>query len=138
MKTREELQQWALSLSPGDEVVWHSWYDRSNRLMRVLTVKKVTPTGIVRTDDGDYKLNKWSGEVSGVGSTSGYISPAEGADHSEAKANMARIKEDYRRMVFVRRVKSVLSGLAGGTTPLSYEMAVELARVIDECAVTNK
>ena len=106
--------------------------------MRVLTVKKVTPTGIVRTDDGDYKLNKWSGEVSGVGSTSGYISPAEGADHSEAKANMARIKEDYRRMVFVRRVKSVLSGLAGGTTPLSYEMAVELARVIDECAVTNK
>lgn len=51
--TQEEANAWVASLKPGDIVVYQ--YYRDNR---ILHIKKVTPTGIIRTQEGmSFKLS---------------------------------------------------------------------------------
>lgn len=50
--TQEEAQAWVASLEPGDVVVHQFYCDES-----VLHIKKVTPSGIIRTQEGlSFKL----------------------------------------------------------------------------------
>lgn len=52
--TREELQAWVAALKPRDVVIHKRWYDDLSKL----AVKKVTPSGIVRTEGGaSFKLS---------------------------------------------------------------------------------
>lgn len=51
--TQEEAKAWALSLKPGDAVVHQFYHDD-----RILHIKKVTPSGIIRTQEGpSFKLS---------------------------------------------------------------------------------
>lgn len=71
--TREENEAWVTSLKPGDVVIHKRW----NKYLRLLHVKKVTPTGIIRTEEGNsFKISNWSGMVRGYGSTDGELAPA--------------------------------------------------------------
>lgn len=70
--TQEETKAWVASLKPGDVVVHQFFHDN-----RILHIKKVTPTGIIRTREGPSFKFCYGGSVDCCGEKySGWIVPA--------------------------------------------------------------
>ena len=74
--TKEDALTWVFSLKPGDKVIYtNSMHDTP---VGILTVKNVTPTGIVRTEENEsFRQNHYSSSacVSGYGKSIGRIIP---------------------------------------------------------------
>ena len=86
--TKQEIAAWAAALKPGDQVIEvGTFYTGSpgENAVGVLTVEKVTPSGIIRTSGGDYKIGKYDHYPRGYGQTTGQIIP-----YTEEKAVQAR------------------------------------------------
>lgn len=93
--TREESEAWVASLKPGDVVIHKRWYNH----LCTLRVKKVTASGIIRTEEGySFKISNWSDMVRGYGSTDGDLVPATEELISLAeKQQKERERENERR-----------------------------------------
>lgn len=70
---------------------------RWNNYLRLLHVKKVTPTGIIRTEEGSFKISDWGGMVIGYGSTDGDLVPATDELISLAKKQQKEREEEKER-----------------------------------------
>lgn len=83
--TREETLAWAKSLKQGDKVIKVTGIIEKHYY--VLEVLRVTPSGIVRTTNGEsYYQNSWNSAIVGRGYTIGEIIPV--TDELLEKANM--------------------------------------------------
>lgn len=91
--TRDEANAWVASLKPGDVVIQKRWIHD----LYILHVKKITPTWIVRTDEGEsFKVSEWSELVRGYGKSDGEIVPA--TDELVASAQEQQKARDMARM----------------------------------------
>lgn len=118
--TREEAQAWVASLKPGDTVIRNEW---DNRFFKE-TAKKVTPSGIVRTDSGrSFKLSNWSNCVNERGGRNGEIAPATEELLQEAERQEQRRREEMDRVRAIRRAVSEMSCANTGNVP--YEFAAD-------------
>lgn len=97
--THEEAAAWVGSLKPGDTVIWQY---RGN--VFPVAVKKVTPTGIVRTNGGhSFKLS-YCGRVSSYG---GYYGGEIVPVTDELLAAIDKQNTVNRAMRFMRNVREV-------------------------------
>lgn len=89
--TREETLAWAKSLKPGDVVIHKGWNE-----CYVLTVEKVTPTGIIKTNGGmSFAQTSFSDRLLGRGRTGGEIVSA--AEELLAEAEKQRLVREENR-----------------------------------------
>lgn len=90
--TREETLSWAKSLKPGNVVIHKGWDE-----LFALTVKNVTPTGIVKTNDGkSFAQTSFSDRLLGRGRTGGEIVPA--TEELLAEAEKQRLVREENRL----------------------------------------
>lgn len=115
--TREEALAWAKSLKPGDTVI-----HRECRRVCALTVEKVTPTGIVKTnDDKCFAQNSWVGCIVGRGRTGGEIVPATPELLEEAEKQQKERDEEEKRVRTINR--AIIK--KGHMPRMTYEFAVD-------------
>lgn len=89
---REETLAWAKSLKPGDVVIHKGWNE-----CYTLTVEKVTPTGIIKTNGGmSFAQTSFSDRLLGRGRTGGEIVPATEELLAEAEKQRL-VREENRR-----------------------------------------
>lgn len=128
MKTREEWREWALSLKPGDKVINadYSWREK----VRVETVEKITPSGMVRTNIGMYAQTKYWEKYRERGKTRGFIQPAtpELIQEAERQAVERERRKEMNDTIVTARSKCY--NLCYGRTEMPYEMAVELLELV--------
>ena len=124
---RSEVETWISELKPGDSVVLNGSSGPSD----ILRVEKVTPTGIVRTNRGSYKLSKWSERVVIYGEGWGHISPVTEELRQEVTKKIEKEQENRRRTEVIRTVRSQLRSLLSGNTVLTYELAARLQEVLN-------
>lgn len=137
MKTKAEAEAWIASLKPGDKVIQAETGCGSElgSPMAVLTIKKVTATGIVRTEEGlSFQQNRYSSlaYVCGHGGTNGAIVPydyalAEKAEECQRKKQAA---EEERRIL--RDAKNICWEIAYGKKPLSLSLAKTIIKSYKE------
>lgn len=132
----EEAIAWAKSLKPGDKVIGYNW---PNYPCRIITITKVTPSGIVRTDFGSYKVGTY-GTICGSFGDGGYamkIGPYNDADAESALRFMAEVKEARRQSEVIRRAKVIGYAWYSGNKPLSYEQAEAILKLAEEANHEN-
>lgn len=115
--TREENEAWVASLKPGDVVI----HKRRNNYLRLLHVKKVTPTGIIRTEEGSFKISDWSDMVRGYGSTDGDLVPATDGLISLAKKQQKEREEEKERRCTVN--SAIYTARTLKTERITFEFA---------------
>ena len=128
--THEEAVAWVKSLKPGDKVIGYNW---PNSPCRIITVTKVTPSGIVRTDFGSYKVAQY-GITCGSFGEGGYaikIGAYNDEDAAAALRYMEQMKEARRRNDTVRRAKVIGYAWYCGNKPLSYEQAEAILKLAE-------
>lgn len=133
-ETREDGIAWAQSLKPGDKVFLADKY-RKDKLERVLMVKKVTPSGIVRTKEGmDFKQDTHffseSFDVCGYGKTRGRIVPYTEERAKQYEAQRRRTEQEQEEMQLIMTAQSICRSFCENRR----WMAVETARKIIEIA----
>lgn len=125
--TREEWKVWAMSLKPGDRVIVKGWHS-----LEIATVKKVKPTGRVKTDKGDFAQKEWLDYYTGYGKTYGDLVPATPELIAEAeKQKWEEIEAKHRESV-IREAKSLAYKLRYGEIDMPYEMAEELIALVEK------
>lgn len=62
MATKQEAMEWIRSLKPGDQVIHVEYGYLGQNPVGILTVSKVTPSGIIRANDGklSFRQDKWT------------------------------------------------------------------------------
>lgn len=112
--TREENEAWVASLKPGDVVIHKRWND----YLCQLHVKKVTPSGIIRTEEGrSFKITNFRNMVMGIDDTGGDIVPATEELISLAeKQQKEREEENKRRRTIYTAVSTARTLSSGGIT----------------------
>lgn len=91
--TREEAKEWVASLKPGDAVLYRFYGDE-----KIIRVKKVTPSGIVRTNIGmSFKLS-YGCTVIGYGGKLGGIYPL-----SDDAVKRIEDRETIKKAIIVAR-----------------------------------
>ena len=128
---REETEKWVQSLKPGDIVVnLCGW---GNQDVTVATVKKVTPSGIVRTDKGSFKQSNWgSGAVISYGGLSGKIAPATEDLLAEARKQDAERAEAHRKQRTIHKAQRLVRELYEKSSEMTFEDAVKVIHFIEE------
>lgn len=117
--TREELREWVADLKPGDVVIHKRWYNDLSKL----AVKKVTPSGIVRTEGGaSFKLSDYSDNVYKLGNRDSEIVPAT-----------AELLEEIERERKVRAAVYMMH--SANTEKIPYEFAVEFLELCDKYGI---
>lgn len=123
--TREETLAWAKSLKPGDVVIW----SRYGGYYRALTVQKVTPTGIVKTeDDMSFAQTSWCSDISGRGRTFGKIIPATDELLAEAKKQEADREVERRKKETVQKSRYKMRSISC----ISYEFAADFLELCEK------
>lgn len=126
MKTRQEAEAWVASLKPGDKVIQ---MDYRPRPVAVLTVKKVTATGIVRTEeDFSFRQSRYGSlaDVRGCGASYGYIVPYNEDLAKRAEEYLQKIKAQNEERQILDRAKSLCWDLAYGKRELSLSLAKKI------------
>lgn len=122
--TREEALAWAKSLKPGDVVIHKGW-----NICIPLTVKKVTPTGIVKTnDDKSFAQTSYFDGIIGRGRTYGEIVPATPELLAEAERQKRERDEHERRIRTINRAVVKL----GHMPRMTYEFAVDFLELCEK------
>lgn len=125
--TREEAQAWVASLKPGDVVIHKQW----NNYLSKLTVTKVTPSGIIRTDkDVSFKLSSWSNLVRERGSGISEIVPATDDLLQEVERQDEQRWEEMDRKRTIRWAVSEMS--CANTENVPYEFAVDFLALLKQ------
>lgn len=125
--TREEWKAWAMSLKPGDKVIVKGWHS-----LEIAIVKKVTPTGRVKTDKGDFFQKDWLDYYTGYGKTYGDLVPATPELIAEAEKQEREEQERRRKESVIREAKSLAYQLRYGEIDMPYEMAEELIALVEK------
>lgn len=128
--TREELREWVAALKPGDVVIHKRWYNHLSKL----TVTKVTPSGIVRTEGGvSFKLSDYSDNVYRRGNYDGEIVPATAELLEEAEQQILEREAKVQRE---RKVCAAVHKMSlANTENVPYEFAVEFLELCDKYGV---
>ena len=127
MGKSEEMRAWIAGLKTGDKVIQQTY----NRIS-VLTVKKVTPTGIVRTTNGEsFAQRSWCSLICGRGETRGEILPATPELIAEAERQDAERTERQKRESTIRRAKNYARQLFYNDIELTYELATEFLELLE-------
>lgn len=122
--TREENEAWVSPLRPGDVVIYKRWYDH----LSTLRVKKVTDSGVIRTEQGySFKISNWSGMVSGYGSTDGDLVPATEELISLSEKQQKEREEENERMRTIYSALSISRSL--NTEKVNFEFAKEFLEI---------
>ena len=92
VKTKQEAEAWIKSLKPGDKIIQveTGWGSEKGSPMAALTVKKVTATGIVRTEEGhSFQQNRYmsTAHIAGYGGTHGAVVPYDDTLAEKAEAS---------------------------------------------------
>lgn len=128
--TREELREWVAALKPGDVVIHKRW----NNYLSKLTVTKVTPSGIVRTEGGaSFKLSNYSDNVYERGSRYGEIAPATAELLEEAERQILELEAKVQRERKVRAAVHTMS--LANTENVPYEFAVDFLELCNKYGV---
>lgn len=115
--TREEALAWAKSLKTGDTVI-----QKMCGNYRALTVEKVTPTGIAKTNgDKSFAQNSWFDGIVGRGRTSGDIVPATEELLSEAEKQRLEREVERRKAETTQKTWYKIRLISH----ISYEFAVD-------------
>lgn len=117
---REEWKAWAMSLKPGDKVIVKGWNS------------KVTPTGRVKTDKGEFYQKDWFDYYTGYGKTYGDLVPATPELIAAAEAQERTEQEWRRKESVIREAKSLAYQLRYGEIDMPYEMAEELIALVEK------
>lgn len=125
--TREELREWVAALKPGDVVIHKRWYNYLSKL----TVTKVTPSGIVRTDGGaSFKLSDYLDNVYERGKYDSEIVPATAELLKEAEQQILEREAKVQRE---RKVRSAVHTMSlANTENVPYEFAVDFLELCDK------
>lgn len=122
--TREEALAWAKSLKPGD-VVTHKYWN----ICLPLTVKKVTTTGIVKTnDDKSFAQTPCFDGIIGRGRTSGEIVPATPELLAEAERQKRERDEHESRVRVINKATIKIIHMPRPT----YEFAADLLELCEK------
>ena len=125
--TREEAQAWVASLKPGDVVIRKQW----NNHLSGLTVTKVTPSSIIRTnEDVSFKLSNWSNLVRECGIGISEIVPATDELLQEVERQEQQRWEEMDRKRTIRWAVSEMS--CANTENVPYEFAVDFLDLLKE------
>lgn len=125
--TREEWKSWAMSLKPGDIVIVKGW-----KSVKVATVKKVTPTGRVNTDNGVFYQDNWFDHYKGYGKTYGDLVPYTPELIAEAEKQKREEEETRRKSQTIRAAKNIAYKLCYGEITMKYDLAVQLLELIEK------
>lgn len=118
--TREEIEAWVESLKPGDVAIQEDW----GGSLYELHIKKITPTGIIRTEEGkSFRISNWTGSVCGYGGAYGKMIPATGelitrAQEQQKERDAEKERRDTTRSAF-------LVGRSIKAEDISFEFAKE-------------
>lgn len=128
--TREELREWVANLKPGDVVIHKRWYNDLSKL----AVKKVTPSGIVRTEGGaSFKLSDYSDKVYKLGNRDSEIVPATAELLEEAEQQILEREAAIERERKVRATVYMMH--SANTEKIPYEFAVEFLELCDKYGI---
>lgn len=125
---KEETKAWVNTLKPGDKVIYYGAWNCAPAA--ILFVKKVTPTGIVRTENGSYKVGNYGNRCAAQGSGYGYIGPYTEADASAAKKHVAEVEEQRRQERLIRAAKIACHDLCCGKIQMTAEMAEAILTLV--------
>lgn len=126
--TKDEWKEWAMSLRPGDRVIYKNW----NGVAGIAIVSKVTPTGIVRTDRGSFAQRPYFDHYIGVGKTWGNIVPLTPELEAEALDVMRREAEAKERKMTITKSGNIAYEFWISREKISYELAAELIELYDK------
>lgn len=137
MQAKQEAEAWVKSLKPGDKIikVETGWCGNEDTPMAVLTVKKVTATGIVRTVEGQsfqqkrYTNNAYVGEYGG---TDGAIVPYDDGLAEKAEAYQQNKKAAENNRLIIRDAKNICWDIAYSRKPLSLSLAKKILKEYKE------
>lgn len=137
MKTRDDAEAWVKSLQPGDKVIQiETGWGKDNSPIAVLTVKRVTDTGIVRTEEGQsFKQSKYSNSFNVVcygGVLGGAIVPYDDAKAEKAVAHQQKVRADEERQKTLNKAKNICWDIAYGKKPLSISLAKTIVAAYQE------
>lgn len=122
--TREETLAWAKSLKPGDVVIHKVCGE-----LCALTVKNVTPTWIVKTNDGkSFAQTSWGDSLNGRGRTFGEIVPATEELLAEARKQESDRKEKRRMAETVQKACYKMRIISG----ITYEFAADFLELCEK------
>lgn len=122
--TREETLSWEKSLKPGDIVIHKDWNE-----CYTLTVEKVTPTGIIKTNGGmSFAQTSFSDRLLGRGRTGGEIVPATEELLAEAEKQRLVREETRRKAETVQKAWYKMRIISG----ITYDFAVDFLELCEK------
>lgn len=128
--TREETRAWALSLKPGDKVVKTKYWDKTP--VDVLTVEKITKSGMVATNKGTYHMtSEWESDYKGRGNADGNIIPATPENIQMAEDYHREEEENKKKRSVIGKALEAAYDLRYGKREMTYEIAVELLELLE-------
>ena len=122
--TKEAALKWIAEIAPGDEVILKGGW--KNNPVGVLRVTKVTPTGIIRTEEKlSFQQVRWTSRfwVKGIADTHGEIVPYDDTLANEAREYQARIAAENMRKAKLNKAKTLCYELAYGKRQMTLALA---------------
>ena len=137
MKTKQDAEAWIKSLKPGDKIlqVETGWGSEKGSPIAVLTVKKVTGTGIIRTEEGQsFQQNRYmsAAHIAGYGGTNGAVVPYDDTLAEKAEAYQQKKKAEEENVRIVLTAKNICWEIAYGKKPLSLSLAKKIIKEYEE------
>ena len=129
MTDREKMSNWVKSLKPGDEVIFYGFMDRPEK---VLTVSKVTPSGIVRTNGGSFKQASYGSSVFRYGGGFGSILPYTEETAKKAREHEGAVKAEENKQKLIRYAKVVCYDLCYGKREMTTDIAWAILDIVKE------
>lgn len=131
--TKEDALVWVSSLKPGDKVICtNSMHDTP---VAVLTIKNVTPTGIVRTEENEsFRQNRYSSSmcVSGYGHSIGRIVPYNDALADQAAEYQRKQRIRKENEATIRRAEYLCYELSYHKRKMSLAMAKKIVQMVED------
>ena len=122
--TKEAALNWIAGLAPGDEVIHTDGF--KSKPVGVLRVTKVTPTGIIRTEEKlSFQQVRWTSRfwVKGIADTQGEIVPYDDTLANEAREYQARIAAENMKKAKLIKAITLCSELASGKRQMTLALA---------------
>ena len=131
--TKEDALTWVFSLKRGDKVIYtNSIHDTP---IGVLTVKNVTPTGIVRTEENEsFCQNRYSSSacVSGYGKSIGRIVPYDDNLAVQAAEYQRKHRIQKENEATIRRAEYLCYELSYHKRRMSLAMAKKIVQMVED------
>lgn len=122
--TKEAALKWIAEIAPGDEVIHKGGWN--NKPVGVLRVTKVTPSGIIRTEEKlSFQQVRWTTRfwVKGIADTHGEIVPYDDTLANEAREYQARIAAENMKKAKLNKAKTLCYELAYGKRQMTLALA---------------